>query len=430
MQVSFEQQDQFERKVTIEIPAESLEKQITEKLNELAKKLKIPGFRPGKAPMKLVQGRYGEGVRHEVVEKAINQALFDAIEKEKIVPIQTPHVHMIHNVSGEPLKFYAHFEVYPEVKLNDLTQIKMDIPTPIINDSDIAEVLQRIQKSHAHWTACTDASKLGHRITVDFTGVIKGESEPFTDEKDVKIVLGDKQMIPGFEEKLIGLSKGAHKQFTITFPENYNEKLAGKETEFTIDVTEIEEASLPEITDEFCKDTLNLEDGTVEVLKAKVKESLAQEANEKVRRKLHKDVLTKLADLNKIDLPPSLVKNELNILKENIEDPNLPESVRASEEGVQAEAEKRVLYSLLLGQIIRDYNIQVDQKKVQAAVMNIARGSADPEGMLRWFFEDKKRLNPVSSLVLEEQALDHLLQHISRHIIELPYKEMMAADER
>ncbi|HLF67474.1 MAG TPA: trigger factor, partial [Gammaproteobacteria bacterium] len=373
MQVSFEQQDQFERKVTIEIPADTLEKQITVKLNDLAKKLKIPGFRPSKAPMKMVQGRYGESVRHEVVEKAVNQALFDAIEKEKVMPIQAPHVHMIHNVSGEPLKFYAHFEVYPEVKLSNVSQIKMDIPTPIVSDSDVAEVIERVQRNHAQWEACNEASRLGHRITVNFTGVIKGESEPFTDEKDVKITLGDKQMIPGFEDQLIGLSTGSHKQFNITFPEKYNEKLAGKETVFTIDVTEVEKALLPEITDEFCKDTLNLD--TVEVLKTKIRESLQQEASDKVRRKLHKDVLVKLADLNKMDLPPSLVKNELALLQENKEDPNLPELARASEQGLKDEAQRRVLYSLLLGQIIRDYNIQVDQKKVQAAVMNIARGS-------------------------------------------------------
>jgi trigger factor len=432
MQVSFENHGQFERKVTIEIPAEDIETKISKRLAELAKKVKAPGFRPGKMPMKLLQGRYGDSVRQEVIEEAVNKSLFDAIEKEKIIPANAPHVHMEHNISGEALKFYAHFEVYPDIKLADVKSISMDVQVPIIGEEDIAQIITRIQRAHSVWTPYDGESEEGQRITVNFKGVILGEEQPFTDEKDFQVTLGDKRMIPGFEEELLGLKIGDRKQFTITFPSNYAEHLANKRTEFTVEVVNLEKGSLPELTDEFCKETLNMPEGGVEALKEKVRENLQHEANDKIRRDLHKVLLEKLAAANPVEVPPSLVKNELKVLEENKDDPRLPAEIKDSEEAARTEAIKRVSYSLLLGQFIRDHNIQVDQKRVQQAVMNMARNSQDPEGMLRWFFEDKKRMNPVTSLVLEEQALDQLLQQINRNEIEVPFKQIMAddADER
>lgn len=429
MQSSFENHGQFERKVTIEIPAEEIETKISKRLTELAKKVKTPGFRPGKMPMKLLQGRYGESVRQEVVEEAVNKSLFEAIEKEKLMPANTPHVHMEQNKAGEALKFYAHFEVYPEITLKDLKSIHMDVQVPVVTDEDVAEVLTRIQKAHSNWSAYNDAAENGHRVSVNFTGVLLGEEQPFSEEKDVKIVLGDKRMIPGFEDELLGLKIGERKQFTITFPANYAEKLANKRAEFTVEVMDIEVGELPEMTDEFCQQTLGMTDGNVAQLKERIRENLQKEAGEKIRRDLHRVLLEKLAAAHPLEVPPSLIKNELQVLQDNIDDPRLPEGIKESEEGARAEAIKRVSYSLLLGQFIREHNIQVDQKKVQEAVMNMARNSQDPEGMLRWFFEDKKRLNPVSSLVLEEQALDQLLQEISRNEIEVPYKKIMTVDE-
>ncbi|MGA2655342.1 MAG: trigger factor, partial [Gammaproteobacteria bacterium] len=324
------------------------------------------------------------------------------------------------------LKFYAHFEVYPDIKLKDIKAISLDIQVPIVSDADIAQITHRIQTAHSVWQPYDDASENGHRVTINFTGALLGEEQPFTDEKDFQVIIGENRMIPGFEDELLGLKIGDRKQFTITFPENYAEHLANKRAEFTIDVVNVEKGTLPELTDEFCKEKLNMENGTVAELKEKIRENLQHEANEKIRRDLHKEILEKLAGANPIEVPPSLIKNELKVIEENKNDPRLPAAVRESEEGARLEAIKRVSYSLLLGQYIRDHNIQVDQKKVQQAVMNIARNSQDPEGMLRWFFEDKKRLNPVTSLVLEEQALDQILQEINRKEIEVPYKQIMA----
>ncbi len=292
-------------------------------------------------------------------------------------------------------------------------------------------MLKRIQTAHSTWTSdTTGVTRNGDRISVNFTGVILGEEEPFTDEKDVKIVLGEGRMIPGFEDQLLGLKIGERKQFTITFPANYAEKLANKKTEFSVEVTDIEKGDLPEITDAFCRETLGMgENSNVAELHEKISENLQREANEKIRRDLHKVLLEKLAAANPIEVPPSLIKNELKVLQDNVDDPRMPSDIKNSEESMHAEAVKRVSYSLLLGQFIREHNIQVDPKKVQEAVMNMARNSQDPEGMLRWFFEDKKRLNPVSSLVLEEQALDQLLQEITRNEIQVPYKQLMNAEE-
>lgn len=429
MKSSVEKQGQFEHKISIEIAAEEIENKIVTRLNELAKKMKAPGFRPGKVPMKLVQGRYGNSVRQEVVEAEVNQSLFKAIEEAKLMPANTPHVHMEQNQAGETLKFYAHFEIFPEIKLADVKSIQLDVPVAVINDKDLADVLGRIQKSHSQWQTCGDPAANGHRITVNFKGVLVGETKPFTEDKDVKIILGDNRMIPGFEDELLGLKIGDQKQFTITFPEKYVEQLANKRAEFTVDILNIETGTLPEITDAFCQDILGMNDGTVAQLKEKITENLQHEANEKVRRDIHKKLLKELSAINPIEVPPSLVKNELKVLKENINDPRLPQEVRESEENAHAEAVRRVSYSLLLGQYIREHNIQVDQKRVQQTVMNMARNSQDPEGMLRWFFEDKKRLTPVSSLVLEEQALDQLLQEISRNEVQIPYQQIMATDE-
>lgn len=419
MQVTMEKTGQHERRLNVSIPAERVEQEVKQQLNKLAKTARIPGFRKGKVPQNVIEKRFGEDARYEVIGNLVQTSLQDAIRQESLVPANTPTVDIISNESGKALEFNAVFEIYPEVELKGVDKIHVDKPTVEISENDLTEALEKIRKQQADWGVVDRTATKGDRITVNLTGTLVGESEAFTDIKDMKIELGAGQMIPGFEDNLHGVKAAQELSFEVPFPEDYWEaKLASKPARFDVTVLTVEGQELPELNDALAE-KLGLKEGGLEKLKEKLKEGLTNEAQHMLTQDLKQQILDQLLAANSVDVPQSLVNTELEMLNRN------PGAAKLDDkQSLEDNARRRVALSLLLGQYIKQEGIALDQDKVKQAVRQMAMNYPDPETIIKWFYEDYRRLSGVASMVLEDQAVEKLLESVKPSDKKLSYKEI------
>lgn len=419
MQVTMEKTGQHERKLNVSIPAEQVEKEINDKLGKISKTARIAGFRKGKVPKNVIEKRFGDDARHEVIGSLIQTSLQDAIKQESLVPASRPNVDITTDESGKALEFTASFEIYPEVELKGLDSLSVDKPQIEISSDDMAEALKRISKQFTDWKNVDRPAQTGDRISADLVGTLVGEETPFTEIKDMKIELGAGQMIPGFEAHLEGVTLNQAVSFEIPFPDNYWEaKLASKPARFELTVLSIEGAELPEQNDALAE-KLGIKEGGVEKLKERINEGLKAEAENLLKENLKEDLLNQLLAANTVDVPQSLIKTEMDMLNRN------PQAAKLDEkQSLEENAKRRVTLSLLLGQYIKQEGIALDQEKLQQAVRQMAMNYPDPQAVMKWFYEDYQRLSGVASMVLEDQAVEKLLESVKPSDKKLSYKEI------
>jgi trigger factor len=420
MQVSVEKTGQHERKLTVSIPAERVEGEIGKRLQGLAQTARIPGFRKGKIPLAVIAKQYGEGARAEVVGMLIDSTLSDAIRQEQLVPASRPHVDIIKNDPLLGLEYHAVFEVYPEIVVKGLDKVVVDKPLVQVSDEDIQEVLERISKQHMDWTVVDRASAEDDRVTVDMKGTLIGEEKPFTEAPDMKVRIGAGEMIPGFEDNLKGMKAGKSSSFELGFPLDYfSPELAGKTARFDVKVTSVEEGSMP-VIDDTLAEKLGVKEGGLEELKKRIKAGLQTEADQLLHNYVKEQLLDHLLGANTVDVPQGLINTELNVLQQN------PEAAALNKElSLEDNAKRRVTLSLLLGQYIKDQAIKIDQAKVQQMIREMAMSYPNPEAVMKWFYQDQQRLSGVASMVLEDQAVDHILSGVQHSEETLSYKQML-----
>lgn len=419
MQVSVEKTGQHERKLTVSVPAERVENEIGKRLQGLAKTARIPGFRRGKTPISVIAKQYGEGARAEVVGMLIDSTLNDAIRQEKLLPASRPKIDVKKNDPAAGLEYHAVFEVYPEVVVKGLDNLKVDKPAVVVNETDIAEVLERIRKQQMDWTAVDRASKQDDRVTIDMKGTVPGEEKPFTEAPDMKVRIGAGEMIAGFEDNLKGTTVGKHLSFELAFPKDYfSEDLAGKTARFDVKILAIEQGTPPELNDAFAE-KVGVKEGGLTEMKKRISEGLQNEADQLLHNYVKEQLLDHLLSKNTVDVPQGLINTELNVLQQN------PEAAALSPElSLEENAKRRVSLSLILGQYIKDHDIKLDQAKVQQAIRDIALSYPNPDAVMKWFYQDQQRLSGVASMVLEDQAVDHILSGVQHSKETLSYKDM------
>lgn len=412
MQVSVEKTSELSRKMTVSVPEAVVQEKMAERLKKLAQQVKIDGFRPGKVPQHVVNKLYGDRVRGEITGDLIQSTYYDALQKEDLKPAGQPHIHELDESNG--FKYTAEFEVYPEIDLSGIEGLEVTLTAASVTESDVDAMIEKLREQKKTWQEVARASQDKDRVTIEFSGVSEGEN--FTDGtvKDFPVEIGGKQMIPGFEDNLIGLKNGDNKTFNVTFPEQYNNaKLAGKAAEFSINVIKVEEAKLPEIDAEFIKG-YGTEDGDKATFRTDVKANMERELAQALHERLKNAVLDALIGKIQINLPNSLIKEEIqHLMKPYLEsakrqkfkkaDINLPEDV------FKPQAERRVALGLVLGEIIHVNNIKVDEAKVRAKIEAMAQSYQEPEAFVNWYYSDKSRLQSVQQIVLEDQTVDWLL---------------------
>jgi trigger factor len=434
MQVTSENLSGLERKLNIVVPADRVEKDIQAKLHKLAATLKMPGFRPGKVPFTTVQQRYGNSIRGDVIEDLIRKTYIEAVKQEKLDPAGLPRIEIVSANPKEPFSYNATFEIYPEIKLVDFDQFKIEKTVSELTDADINEMLEKLRKEHVQWKEIIEPmrkSQAGDQMTVDFT--VKVLDSPATEksmEKNVKFVLGGGSMWSDFEKHLYGVSGGEKKNYSLKFPETHVDKeIAGKDAEFEVEIHKVCEPILPPLDDEFAK-KMGIKDSGLEGLITEVRKNMERELQVALKNSFKHAVMEKLLENNPIAVPKSLIETELDRLAKNWRErfamhkpkveKDIPEFPRKD---VEKQAQRNVSLGLLLSTVIKENKIQVEQQNLRDKVEDLASVYDDANKVIDWYFSDQNRLMEVKSLLLEEKAIDYIASKANIVEKKVEYKE-------
>jgi trigger factor len=430
MQVSVETTQGLERKVSISVPAKTVDVEVKNRLRQIAKTQKINGFRPGKVPPSVIQKRYGKSVRQEVAGELMQRHFVEAIMAEKLNPAGRPAFVAKSNEEGKELEFDATFEIYPEVELAGLETINVEKPVVEVTEADLDEMFVTLQNQHKTWKENKRKTKKGDKLTLDFNGRVDGEAFEGGKAEAFELELGAGRMIPGFENEVTGMKVGEEKTIKVTFPEDYHaENLKGKDAEFDIVVHKTEGPVLPTIDEEFAK-LFGVEEGGIDALREEVKKNMERELTQTVKGKVKEQVLEGLVAANEIDTPKALITQEIDVLRKQamerfggqMDPKNMPQ---LPAEMFQEQAERRVKVGLLLGEVIKTNELKVNEDKVKELIESAASAYEDPKEVVDHYMNNKELLQQMQHVALEEQAVELILEKANVTDKATAFKDMM-----
>jgi trigger factor len=426
MQVSVETTSSIERRMTIGVPADQIEQEVEQRLQKTAKTAKINGFRPGKVPVKQVKKLYGKGLRQEVIGEVMRNAYVEALTQEKVSPVGYPRFEPKTVEEGKDLEFIAIFEVYPEIELADLSELKLETPTAEIKEKDIKAMIDTLRRQHGTLKSVKRKSKKKDQLTLDYTGYIGEEAFQGGTGKDQKITLGAGQMIPGFEDGLIGSKAGESVTLELTFPEDYaNEELAGKDVKFDVDVKVVEDIVLPEMDEEFFS-KYGVDCKTEEDFKAEVVKNMGRELENSVSNKLKQQIVEGLSEANEVDVPASMVDEEINRMKQEamqqfgggaqLDPAQLPNEL------FQDQATQRVKTGLLFAAVVKDNEIVADAAAVDAKIQEIAESYETPAEVIEFYGKQENRAQ-VEAVVVEDAVVELVKSKAKGKKVKMSYED-------
>jgi trigger factor len=430
MQVSVQNVGTLGRKLTVALPAEELEKAFRARLQRLSRQVKMPGFRPGKVPLKMIEARYGASLMEEVASDLIAASFREAITREGLRPAAGPRIQRKRVERGEQLEYTADFEVLPEIPRKDLRGVRIERPVATIEPQDVERTLDTIRKQHVRFRPVTRPAREGDRVVIDFVGTIKGEKFEGGSASGFPVVLGSRTLIDDFEKALLGVCAGEQRTVSATFPAEYpHSPLAGQTVEFEVAVKEVGEPVLPAIDEEFARQ-LGVADGSLDTLRREVHENLQREAANRTRNVMRSQVIRALLEANKVELPSALIEAEMQRLKQAGAAARANKAVRPAiaEELWRARAKERVAVGLVVGEIMRARGIKADPARVRAKLEQLAQEYESPQDFINWHYQNPQRLADVESLVLEERLIDEMLSTAEVSDKPVSFQELVQMD--
>ncbi|MEH3024321.1 MAG: trigger factor [Pseudomonas oryzihabitans] len=412
MQVSVENTSALERRMTIGVPAERIETEVNKRLQQTARRAKVPGFRPGKVPMSVIRQRYEASARQEALGDLIQETFYEAVVEQKLNPAGAPAVEPKVFEKGKDLEYVATFEVFPEFEVKGLDGIEIERQDSSVEDADIDKMLDVLRKQGTRYEAVDRAAANDDQVTIDFVGTQDGEAFAGGSAEGSKLVLGSGRMIPGFEDGLVGAKAGDERVLDLTFPEDYqNLDLAGKAAQFKITVKEVAAPELPELNEAFFKQ-FGVEETTVEGFRAEVRKNMERELRQALKTKVKNQVMDGLLAANQIDVPAALISNEVDRLRVqavqqfggNIQPEQLPAELFSEQ------AKRRVLLGLIIAEMVKQFELKPDDARVRELIEEMAAAYQEPEQVVKWYYQNEQQLNEVRSVVLEEQVVDTVLK--------------------
>lgn len=429
MQVSVERTSELERKITVQLPEETIKEKMETRLQDLAKGAKIDGFRPGKVPQRVIRNRFGKRVREEVVGELVKASFYDAISEEKLNPVGGPLITPEKLAEGEGIKYTASFEVYPEIELTPLTELEIKRPVSEVADADLEAMIDNLRAQKKSWKTVDRSAQNDDRVTINFTGLADGEDLTDGGVKDHPLILGSKTMIPGFEEKLVGIAAGETIDVELEFPSDYSaEKLAGKTANFEIEVLKVEEAELPDLDDEFIKG-FGIESGEPEAFREEIKGNMERELNNVIRGKVKTAVMDALVEKHDINLPRVLIDQEIEQLSTSYKNAaaskNQNEVQQMPKEILEKQAVRRVKLGLILREIIKGNDLKPDKERVRSTIESLAQSYQDPNEVVNWYYSKPEQLHQIEQMVLEDQVVDWVVEQSQLKDEETDFSELM-----
>ncbi|WP_312758281.1 trigger factor [Pantoea brenneri] len=412
MQVSVETTQGLGRRITITVAADSIESAVKKELVDVARKVRIDGFRKGKVPMNIVAQRYGASVRQDVLGDLMTRNFVDAIIKEKINPAGAPNYVPGEYKEGQDFTYAVEFEVYPEVELKGLENIEVEKPVVEVTDADVDTMLDTLRKQQANWIESDAAAGPEDRATIDFNGSVDGEEFEGGKASDFVLAMGQGRMIPGFEEGVVGHKAGETFTIDVKFPDDYHaENLKGKDAKFEIVLKKVETRELPELTEEFIK-RFGVEDGSVAGLRTEVRKNMDRELKGAIRNRVKTQAIDGLVAANDIDVPAALIDSEIDVLRRQAAQRfggNEQQALELPRELFEEQAKRRVVVGLLLGEVIRTHELKADEARVNALIEEMASAYEDPQEVIEFYSKNNELMNNMRNVALEEQAVEAVL---------------------
>ncbi|MEE4361116.1 MAG: trigger factor [Pseudomonadales bacterium] len=414
MQVSIETTSGLERRMTVRLPAERFETEVASRLQDAARRVKLPGFRPGKVPLKEVKRRFGPGVREEVAGELMQATVFEALAQESLRPAGRPRLEPLDLEVPGDFTYTAVFEVFPEFELADAARIEISRPVAEVTEADIDQMIERLREQRRSFEVRDGrAAETGDEVTLDFEGFIGDEAFQGGQAEDAKIVLGSGRMIPGFEEGLAGLHAGDNSSLEVTFPEDYgNEALRGKQARFEVTVKAVAEPVTPELDDAFFKE-FGVEEGGLDAFRSEVRGNMERELRKAIRTRLKNQVMDGLAAIHELMLPESMVGEEIHRMQHEMVQQfggkgMDPHSLPA--ELFRDNAERRVKLGLVLSRIVEVEKVEADPERVEAILDDVAAPYGEPEQVKSWYHANAEQMQQIRSAAIEDQVVDLILE--------------------
>jgi trigger factor len=435
MQVTVEESSGLNRTLKVQIPEDAIQQSVDQRIKSLGSKAKIPGFRPGKVPLKLIRDRYGAQARQEIISDLLQSSFRDALTEKELIPAGTPEITDMQADAGNGLEYKASFEVFPEVEVKPCSELELKRSACEITDSDVDEMLEKLREQNRDWSAVERASIDGDRVQISYSYTADTDDESLKQgsSEALWVLVGQPSFMPEFDEKLKNISVGDHLDFSVSFPDDFKSKgLAGKNAKFELDVLAVEEPSLPDVDEEFIS-KFGVEQGTVEAFRTELQSNLEREMKTALRQRQKSEVLQALYENNSVVLPQVMVDAELKELlkpyQEAADKKNAEVDDAELETKLTDEAKRRVTLSLILGEIIKSNNLQPDPIRIRQTIEEIASGYEDPQALAEWYFSDQTRIQQIQQSVLEDQTVEWVMEQAKVVDQSLTFSELMGVDE-
>lgn len=416
----------LERRITISLPKDAVLKDVDTRIRQLAKNMKMPGFRPGKVPLKMVTQQYAGQVEAEVLSDRVGKQFFEISRTENLKVAGQPRFEPKADQADDSYAFDATFEVYPEVKIGDVSGAEIERTVTTIGDAEVDRTLDILRKQRVHYHVRGEAgehgdggadlqAKDGDRVTVDFVGKIDDVAFQGGTAEDFAFVLGEGRMLPEFETATRGMKIGETREFDLAFPADYHgQDVAGKTARFTVTLKQVEWPHLPEIDADFAK-SLGIEDGDLAKMRVEIRENLEREAKRRTQSLLKNQVMDALLKLAELEAPKALIEQDqerlIAMARQDLEQRGVPNAAQAPipAELFKDQAERRVKLGLVLAELVKENKLEAKPEQIRAEVEEFAKSYEDPKEVVRWYYSNKQRLSEMEAYVVESNVVEFVM---------------------
>lgn len=434
MSVTVETLENLERKVVLSLPWSEINAETDKKLKQTQRRARIDGFRPGKAPLKMIAQMYGASVQNDVINEMVQRRFYDVAVAQELKVAGYPRFEGVEEQDDkESLKIAAIFEVFPEVVIGDLSAQEVEKVTASVGDAEVDQTVEILRKQRTRFNHVEREAQNDDRVIIDFEGKIDGEPFAGGASKNYAFVLGTGQMLPEFEAGVVGMKAGESKDVTVNFPEDYHGKdVAGKSAVFTITLNNVSEATLPEVDADFAK-ALGIADGDVAKMREEVKKNVGREVERRVKEQTKESVMNALLKAVELKAPVALVNEEAarlaNEMKQNFVNQGMADAANLDLplDMFKEQAERRVSLGLILAKLVDENKLEPTEEQIKAVVANFAESYEDPQEVIDWYYAEPSRLQGPTSLAVESNVVDFVLGKAKVSEKALSFDEVMGA---
>ena len=425
--VKVKKQKELKRELKVSVPSSMVEAKKMKRFEEIAKTAKMPGFRPGKAPINIIQSQYGNQVNQETLSDVLESSYTEAITEKDLKPAGPPEVNIDQFVDGSDFQYTATIEVFPEFKLKGLDKIKLERPSATVKQSDINEMVENLQKQRGEWKSVDRNATDSDQLLIDFKGTLDGEVFEGGSSEDFVMQLGGGQMLPEFEEALKDVKPSDEKDFEVTFPDGYHQPdLSGKTANFNVKVKEVRELALAEVTEDFVKG-FGIDSGKYDDLIKEISDSMEKEKDSKIKEQVRIGLMNHLREKNQIQIPEVMIKNEATAMQKDwmrrsgIED----ESAAPELDNFNQIATERVHLGLLVNELVLSREMELDQERVKTKLAEITNAYPNGDEIKKMYEQTPELMDQLRSMVMEDQVVDWLIDKTTFTDKETEFKELI-----